>query len=147
MTFLLLIDKKLYSLLESDILVFNDGRRVGAGQASTHTLCKLQEGLSTQPSNDNQRQGRRLVLLPSWIPRRGQRICIVLIIPMAASFVKCTDSYLSQGGFARVYEVQDQKRGRRAVKVVQKAGIRTKKNKTKVGEDCMNGSFLVKKRC
>ena len=40
-------------------------------------------------------------------------------------------TYFAQGGFARVYEVQDQKKGRRAVKVVSKASIRTKKNKTK----------------
>lgn len=38
----------------------------------------------------------------------------------------------SQGGFARVYEVQDQRATRRAVKVVSKASIKTKKNKTKV---------------
>ena len=53
-----------------------------------------------------------------------------------------------------MYEVQDQKGGRRAVKVVNKASIRTKKNKTKVG--CGAPPFLTrlsrgrrrrKKRC
>lgn len=36
-----------------------------------------------------------------------------------------------QGGFARVYEVIDPDGVRRAVKVVNKANIKTKKNKTK----------------
>ncbi|WVQ80413.1 hypothetical protein IAT38_002518 [Cryptococcus sp. DSM 104549] len=40
--------------------------------------------------------------------------------------------FLGEGGFARVYEVQDQKGLRRAVKVVSKASIKTKKNKTKL---------------
>lgn len=44
----------------------------------------------------------------------------------------------SQGGFARVYEVQDQRASRRAVKVVSKASIKTKKNKTKVGGSNQN---------
>lgn len=39
---------------------------------------------------------------------------------------------ITQGGFARVYEVFDDSGLRRAVKVVNKASIRTKKNKTKV---------------
>jgi len=38
----------------------------------------------------------------------------------------------TKGGFARVYEVIDPEGRRRAVKVVHKASIRTKKNKTKV---------------
>jgi serine/threonine protein kinase len=37
-----------------------------------------------------------------------------------------------QGGFARVYEVQDVQKQRRALKVVSKASIKTKRNKTKV---------------
>ncbi|OCF44225.1 PLK/PLK1 protein kinase [Kwoniella heveanensis CBS 569] len=40
--------------------------------------------------------------------------------------------FLGEGGFARVYEVQDQRATRRAVKVVNKASIKTKKNKTKL---------------
>lgn len=40
--------------------------------------------------------------------------------------------FLGEGGFARVYEVQDQRASRRAVKVVSKASIKTKKNKTKL---------------
>ncbi|KIR55150.1 PLK/PLK1 protein kinase [Cryptococcus gattii Ru294] len=40
--------------------------------------------------------------------------------------------FLGEGGFARVYEVQDQRATRRAVKVVSKASIKTKKNKTKL---------------
>jgi hypothetical protein len=39
---------------------------------------------------------------------------------------------LAKGGFARVYEVRDPEGRRRAVKVVRKESIRTKKNKTKV---------------
>jgi hypothetical protein len=38
----------------------------------------------------------------------------------------------AQGGFARVYEVEDDAGHRRAIKVVHKAAIKTKKNKTKV---------------
>ncbi|ORY31914.1 kinase-like domain-containing protein [Naematelia encephala] len=40
--------------------------------------------------------------------------------------------FLGEGGFARVYEVVDQHGERRAVKVVAKESIRTKKNKTKL---------------
>ncbi|WVN87353.1 uncharacterized protein L203_102531 [Cryptococcus depauperatus CBS 7841] len=40
--------------------------------------------------------------------------------------------FLGEGGFARVFEVQDQRGTRRAVKVVNKASIKTKKNKTKL---------------
>ncbi|ODN75912.1 hypothetical protein L202_05897 [Cryptococcus amylolentus CBS 6039] len=40
--------------------------------------------------------------------------------------------FLGEGGFARVYEVQDHRGSRRAVKVVSKASIKTKKNKTKL---------------
>lgn len=42
----------------------------------------------------------------------------------------------AQGGFARVYEVEDDAGHRRAVKVVHKAAIKTKKNKTKVRLSC-----------
>ena len=38
----------------------------------------------------------------------------------------------AQGGFARVWEVQDYKRRSKAVKVVYKPNIKSKKNKTKV---------------
>ena len=37
-----------------------------------------------------------------------------------------------QGGFARVYEVKDSQSHRRAVKVISKLSVRSKKNKTKV---------------
>ena len=37
-----------------------------------------------------------------------------------------------QGGFARVYEVETREGERKAVKVVNKDSIRSKKNKTKV---------------
>lgn len=37
-----------------------------------------------------------------------------------------------QGGFARVWEVEDYKKRNRAVKVVYKPNIKSKKNKTKV---------------
>ncbi|WVR03341.1 hypothetical protein IAU60_000332 [Kwoniella sp. DSM 27419] len=40
--------------------------------------------------------------------------------------------FLGEGGFARVYEVKDQKGKRRAVKVVTKESVKTKKNKTKL---------------
>ncbi|RXK34972.1 PLK/PLK1 protein kinase [Tremella mesenterica] len=40
--------------------------------------------------------------------------------------------FLGEGGFARVYEVQDRHGQRKAVKVVSKAAVRTKKNKTKL---------------
>ncbi|KAK8845391.1 hypothetical protein IAR55_006104 [Kwoniella newhampshirensis] len=40
--------------------------------------------------------------------------------------------FLGEGGFARVFEVQDPKGIRKAVKVVSKASIKTKKNKTKL---------------
>ncbi|WWD22337.1 hypothetical protein CI109_106828 [Kwoniella shandongensis] len=40
--------------------------------------------------------------------------------------------FLGEGGFARVFEVQDPKGSRKAVKVVTKASIKTKKNKTKL---------------
>ncbi|KAK4684394.1 hypothetical protein P7C73_g5784, partial [Tremellales sp. Uapishka_1] len=40
--------------------------------------------------------------------------------------------FLGEGGFARVYEVQNQRAQRKAVKVVNKASIKSKRNKTKL---------------
>ncbi|ORX33581.1 kinase-like domain-containing protein [Kockovaella imperatae] len=40
--------------------------------------------------------------------------------------------FLGEGGFARVYEVQDQNGNHKAIKVVAKQSIRSKKNKTKL---------------
>ncbi|WWC57830.1 uncharacterized protein I303_100365 [Kwoniella dejecticola CBS 10117] len=40
--------------------------------------------------------------------------------------------FLGEGGFARVYEIQDYKNRRKAIKVISRKSIQTKKNKTKL---------------
>lgn len=54
-------------------------------------------------------------------PRRGELIRLSCITAHA------------QGGFARVWEIEDEQGVRKAVKVIAKSSITSKKNKTKVG--------------
>ncbi|KAL1412064.1 Cell cycle serine/threonine-protein kinase cdc5/MSD2 [Vanrija albida] len=51
--------------------------------------------------------------------------------------------FLGEGGFARVYEVFDEEATRKAVKVVHKASIKTKKNKTKLWAEIKLHQMLV----
>ncbi|WRT63607.1 uncharacterized protein IL334_000530 [Kwoniella shivajii] len=51
--------------------------------------------------------------------------------------------FLGEGGFARVYEVQDSRSARKAIKVINRASIKTKKNKTKLWAEIKLHQMLV----
>ncbi|OCF59904.1 PLK/PLK1 protein kinase [Kwoniella mangroviensis CBS 10435] len=51
--------------------------------------------------------------------------------------------FLGEGGFARVYEIQDAKNRRKAVKVINKNAITSKKNKTKLWAEIKLHQILV----
>ena len=104
--------------------------------AVNHSLFKSHD-LAINKHARSQRKGRAPITTSSYQGQWGSS-CLhasgVLGRGMSAYIASLHVRYWYQGGFARVYEVKDQQSHHRAVKVISKLSVRSKKNKTKVRE-------------